>query len=145
MELSSRHRHPTSELVSIGKNLIVAYTRIKYKLLSKSHLNFVPTDHPRKGSTPTEVLEFMLQEVQGITPSAAAGIAAVYPSFRALMEAYEKAERKGGVGRAEGMLADCEVYFSRKIRRTYLTEVCRSKISEMVQPTGGGCIRLVSR
>ncbi len=51
----------------------------------------------------------MLQEVQGITPSAAAGIAAVFPTFRALMEGYEKAERRGGVDRAEGMLADCEV------------------------------------
>ena len=51
----------------------------------------------------------MLQEVQGITPSAAAGIAAVYPTFRALMEGYEKAEWKGGADRAEGMLADCEV------------------------------------
>jgi hypothetical protein len=48
----------------------------------------------------------MLQEVQGITQSAAAGIAAEYPSFAALMRAFEKAERKGT---AEALLADCEV------------------------------------
>lgn len=51
----------------------------------------------------------MLQEVQGITPSAAAGIAAVYPTFKDLMESYEKAERRGGAERGEGMLAECEV------------------------------------
>lgn len=82
---------------------------MQYKLLSKSHLNFAPTDHQRKGSSPTDAFELMLQQVQGITPSAAAGIAAVYPTFRELMEGYEKAERRGGVERAERMLADCEV------------------------------------
>ena len=51
----------------------------------------------------------MLQEVQGITPSAAAGIAAEYPTFRELMEAYERAERRGGEEKAESMLKDCEV------------------------------------
>lgn len=51
----------------------------------------------------------MLQEVQGITPSASMGIASEYPTFKELMEAFEKAERRGGVERAEGMLQDCEV------------------------------------
>lgn len=48
----------------------------------------------------------MLQEVQGVTPSAAVGIAAEYPGFKDLMEAYERAEKKG---KAEEMLQDCEV------------------------------------
>jgi len=48
----------------------------------------------------------MLQEVQGITQSAAAGIAAEYPTFAELMRAFEKAEKKGT---AEVLLADCEV------------------------------------
>jgi len=48
----------------------------------------------------------MLQEVQGITQSAASGIAAEYPTFAALMRAFEKAERRGT---AEALLADCEV------------------------------------
>ena len=50
----------------------------------------------------------MLQEVQGITSSAALGIAAVYPSFAQLMEAFEDAEKRG-LERGEGLLADCEV------------------------------------
>ncbi|WVQ62597.1 uncharacterized protein L199_000743 [Kwoniella botswanensis] len=80
-----------------------------YKLISKSHLAFCPTDGIRKGSNPTETLELMLQEVQGITPSASMGIASEYPTFKELMEAFEKAERRGGVERAEGMLQDCEI------------------------------------
>ena len=50
----------------------------------------------------------MLQEVQGVTPSAAAGIRTEFSSFKILMDAYEKAERKGRE-RAELMLQDCEV------------------------------------
>jgi crossover junction endonuclease EME1 len=50
----------------------------------------------------------MLQEVQGVTPSAAAGIRTEFSSFKVLMDAYEKAERKGRE-RAELMLQDCEV------------------------------------
>lgn len=50
----------------------------------------------------------MLQEVQGVTPSAAAGIRTEFESFRVLMDAYEKAERRGRE-RAELMLQDCEV------------------------------------
>ena len=51
----------------------------------------------------------MLQEVQGITQSAAVGIAAEFPNFKSLMEAYERAERRGGIEKAEGLLKDCEV------------------------------------
>jgi crossover junction endonuclease EME1 len=51
----------------------------------------------------------MLQEVQGVTPSAAAGIRADFESFKVLMDAYERAERKGGRERAEVLLQDCEV------------------------------------
>jgi crossover junction endonuclease EME1 len=50
----------------------------------------------------------MLQEVQGVTPSAAAGIRAEYTSFKVLMDAYERAEKKGRE-RAEMLLQDCEV------------------------------------
>lgn len=50
----------------------------------------------------------MLQEVQGVTPSAAAGIRTEFESFKVLMDAYEKAERRGRE-RAELMLQDCEV------------------------------------
>lgn len=79
----------------------------QYKLLQKAHLNFCPTDGIKKGSGPHATFELMLQEVQGITPSAAAGIAAEYDTFRDLMEAYERAERRGS--RPEEMLQDCEV------------------------------------
>ena len=51
----------------------------------------------------------MLQEVQGITPSAAAGIAAIYPTFSHLMTAFERSEAKGGQTKAEALLEDCEV------------------------------------
>jgi len=78
----------------------------QYKLLSKSHLSFAPVEAKRKASSTTDALELMLQEVQGITQSAAAGIAAEYPTFAELMRAFEKAERKGA---AEVLLADCEV------------------------------------
>lgn len=50
----------------------------------------------------------MLQEVQGVTPSAAAGIRTEFESFQVLMDAYEKAEKRGRE-RAELMLQDCEV------------------------------------
>jgi crossover junction endonuclease EME1 len=50
----------------------------------------------------------MLQEVQGVTPSAAAGIRTEFSSFKVLMDAYEKAEKRGRE-RAELMLQDCEV------------------------------------
>jgi hypothetical protein len=50
----------------------------------------------------------MLQEVQGVTPSAAAGIRTEFESFKVLMDAYEKAEKRGRE-RAELMLQDCEV------------------------------------
>ncbi|WWD22481.1 hypothetical protein CI109_106974 [Kwoniella shandongensis] len=80
-----------------------------YKLISKSHLNFCPTDGIKKGGNPTEVFELMLQEVQGITPSAAVGIAEEYPTFKDLMEAFEDAERRGGAAKGELMLQDCEI------------------------------------
>ncbi|EIW68055.1 hypothetical protein TREMEDRAFT_15378, partial [Tremella mesenterica DSM 1558] len=79
-----------------------------YKLISKSHLNFCPPDGIRKSSEPVGILELMLQQVQGITPSAAAGIAVEYPTFRHLMRAYDRAERRG-MSEAEGLLKDCEV------------------------------------
>jgi hypothetical protein len=74
--------------------------------LAKSHLNFAPQDGIKKGATPGDAFELMLQEVQGITPSAAAGIAAEHSSFNELMEAFEAAERRGD---AEEMLQDCEI------------------------------------
>jgi crossover junction endonuclease EME1 len=51
----------------------------------------------------------MLQEVTGITPSAATGIAAEYPTFKDLMLAFERAEKRGGDVKGEGLLVDCEV------------------------------------
>lgn len=72
-----------------------------YKLLQKAHL--APTDGIRKGSTPTGTLELMLQEIPGITPSAAKGIAADYPTFRDLQRAFERAEDPAA------LLADCRV------------------------------------
>ncbi|WVO18391.1 hypothetical protein L204_106107 [Cryptococcus depauperatus] len=80
-----------------------------YKLLSKSHLSFAPADGQKKALQPTAVLELMLQEIQGITPSAAAGIAEVYPTFKKLMEAYEREEQKSGSKGAVMMLECCEV------------------------------------
>jgi len=79
---------------------------MQYKLLSKSHLPFSAPD-VRKVAEPREALELMLQEVQGLTSSAASGISEEHPSFRAMMRAYEAAERRGGD--PEGMLADCEI------------------------------------
>ncbi|KAL7418768.1 hypothetical protein Q5752_006451 [Cryptotrichosporon argae] len=81
-----------------------------HKLLRKSHLPFSAPDHTKKSSRPLDALEAMLQEVQGITASAAAGIAGGYGSFAALMRAYEREEaRAAGRERAEAMLVDCEV------------------------------------
>lgn len=51
------------------------------------------------------MLELMLQEVTGLTASAAVGITARYPSFRALMETYDRVDVPTG----EKMLMDCEV------------------------------------
>jgi hypothetical protein len=84
----------------------VGLADVQYKLLAKSHLNFAPQDGIKKGATPGDAFELMLQEVQGITPSAAAGIAADHASFSELMEAFEVAERRGD---AEEMLQDCEI------------------------------------
>ncbi|ORX34758.1 hypothetical protein BD324DRAFT_643279 [Kockovaella imperatae] len=80
-----------------------------YKLLSKSHLSFAPPEHLRKATNSTDALELMLQEVLGITPSAASGIAAKYPTFAELMTAFERAEARGGLAKAEALLADCEI------------------------------------
>jgi crossover junction endonuclease EME1 len=77
-----------------------------YKLLQKAHLSFAPADGVRKGSTPTDTFELMLQEVPGITPSAAKGISQEYPSFRDLQRAFERAERDGT---ATFLLAECRV------------------------------------
>lgn len=49
----------------------------------------------------------MLQEIQGLTTSGANSIASEYPSFRHLMRAYDKAERRGQ--NPEDMLVGCEV------------------------------------
>jgi crossover junction endonuclease EME1 len=86
-----------------------SYLIVQYKLLSKSHLSFAEGEPKRKASSMTDALELMLQEVQGITSSAAAGITAIYPTFAELMLAFERAERRGGIEKAENMLADCEV------------------------------------
>ena len=51
----------------------------------------------------------MLEEVLGVTASAASGIASRYPTFAELMEAFELAETAGGVDKAELLLADCDV------------------------------------
>jgi hypothetical protein len=82
-------------------------TYVHPRLITKSHLAFCPQDGVRKGATPTDAFELMLQEVQGITPSAAAGIAEEYPGFKRLMLGYERAEKREG--RAESMLQDCQV------------------------------------
>lgn len=84
------------------------FLTLQFKLLSKSHLPFSAPDHPRKATEPAEALELMLQEVQGLTWSAAGSIADRFPSFRGLMEAYEDAEAEGGSG-AEEMVVGCEV------------------------------------
>ena len=106
MESCCGYSVPTGELLDQWSHLLRS---VQYKLLDKSHLPFAPPEHPRKATTSTDALELMLQEVIGITPSAASGIAAVHPTFADLMEAFEYAEGRGGVARAEAMLADCDV------------------------------------
>ncbi|WVW81889.1 hypothetical protein I302_103888 [Kwoniella bestiolae CBS 10118] len=103
------HVEKTEDIEDWVYNIAADVAIRPYKLISKSHLNFCPTDGIKKGSNPTETFELMLQEVQGITPSASMGIASEYPTFRGLMESFEKAERRGGVERAEGMLQDCQI------------------------------------
>ncbi|OCF45159.1 hypothetical protein I317_00961 [Kwoniella heveanensis CBS 569] len=104
------HVEKTEDIEDWVYNIAADVALRPYKLISKSHLNFCPTDSiKRKSSNPTEAFELMLQEVTGITPSAAMGIAVEYPTFYNLMTAYEKAERRGGVERAEGMLQDCQI------------------------------------
>ena len=51
----------------------------------------------------------MLQEVLGVTASAASGITSRYSTFAELMEAFEEAEVAGGFDKAESLLADCDV------------------------------------
>ena len=96
----------TEELEDWIFNLAADVAIRPYKLLQKAHLSFAPIDGIRKGATPTGTFELMLQEVPGITPSAAAGIASEYPSFRDLERAFERSERDGD---ASAMLADCRV------------------------------------
>ncbi|WVQ93747.1 hypothetical protein IAU59_000824 [Kwoniella sp. CBS 9459] len=104
------HVEKTEDIEDWVYNIAADVALRPYKLISKSHLNFCPTDSiKRKSSNPTEAFELMLQEVTGITPSAAMGIAVEYPTFYDLMTAYEKAERRGGIERAEGMLQDCQI------------------------------------
>ncbi|WVF66117.1 hypothetical protein IAT40_000856 [Kwoniella sp. CBS 6097] len=104
------HVEKTEDIEDWVYNIAADVALRPYKLISKSHLNFCPTDSvKRKSSNPTEAFELMLQEVTGITPSAAMGIAVEYPTFYDLMVAYEKADRRGGVDRAEGMLQDCQI------------------------------------
>jgi crossover junction endonuclease EME1 len=78
-------------------------------MLSKSHLTFAPADGKRKAASTSDALELMLQEIQGITPSAASGIASEYTTFADLMRAFEKSEQRGGAARAEAMLEECQV------------------------------------
>ena len=103
------HVEKTQDVEDWMYNIAADIALRPYKLISKSHLNFAPTEGSKKALQPTAVLELMLQEVQGITPSAAAGITEKYPTFRRLMEAFEMEEQRGGVERAEMMLQFCEV------------------------------------
>jgi hypothetical protein len=48
----------------------------------------------------------MLQEVQGLTASAASGITEEHGSFREFMAAYEGAERRG---EGEDLVAECQI------------------------------------
>ena len=81
-------------------------------MLRKTHLNFCPADGAatKKSSHPTDAFKLMLEAVHNITPSGAAGIVAEYPVFKDLMEAYDKAERRGHG--AALLLQDCEVSLS---------------------------------
>ncbi|KAE8543199.1 hypothetical protein D1P53_000687 [Cryptococcus gattii VGV] len=103
------HVEKTQDMEDWVYNIAADIALRPYKLISKSHLNFAPAEGSKKALQPTAVLELMLQEVQGITPSAAAGITEKYPTFRRLMEAFEMEEQRGGVERAGMMLQFCEV------------------------------------
>ncbi|WWC85903.1 uncharacterized protein L201_000773 [Kwoniella dendrophila CBS 6074] len=103
------HVEKTEDIEDWVYNIAADVAIRPYKLISKSHLNFCPTDGIKKASNPTETFELMLQEVQGITPSASMGISSEYSTFRELMESFEKAERRGGIEKAEIMLQDCEI------------------------------------
>lgn len=103
------HVEKTQDMEDWVTNIAADIALRPYKLISKSHLNFAPAEGSKKALQTTAVLELMLQEVQGITPSAAAGITEKYPTFRRLMEAFEMEEQRGGVERAEMMLQFCEV------------------------------------
>lgn len=74
-----------------------------YKKLEKSHLSFAAAEGQRKAQDPAEALEYMLQEIPGVTAAAAGGITEQYRNFRDLMLAYEDAER-GGVSEAESLV-----------------------------------------
>lgn len=103
------HVEKTEDVEDWVYNIAADIALRPYKLVSKSHLNFAPAEGTKKALQPTAVLELMLQEVQGITASAAAGITEKYPTFRRLMEAFEMEEQRGGMERAEMMLQYCEV------------------------------------
>lgn len=82
--------------------VLLAELTQQYKRLTKSHLAFSAPDQLAKGEQPFEALELMLQEVPGITQSAAVGVTACYPSLRELMEAYEEVEEEAGPTMLEG-------------------------------------------
>lgn len=54
----------------------------------------------------------MLQEIPGVTPSGAIGIAHKYKSFAGLMSEFRRVEREEGKETARGMVADCQVRLS---------------------------------
>lgn len=94
------------------------------RLIQNSHLPFAVRDGAigRKGKNPIDTFQLMLGEMEGITPSGAEGITRKYPTFRKLMEAYDRVESeqresgRGGSGGSqammEGLVADCQVSVS---------------------------------
>ncbi|ODN76140.1 hypothetical protein, variant [Cryptococcus amylolentus CBS 6039] len=134
------HVEKTEDLEDWVFNIAADVAIRPYKLISKSHLAFAPQDGQKKALESTAVLELMLQEVQGVTTSAAAGIAAEYPTFRDLMEAFEEAEEgPRGKSGAEAMLANCKVatLVSGKASNKTVNKAVSKRVQNVMRSTNG--------
>ncbi|TYJ54898.1 hypothetical protein B9479_004406 [Cryptococcus floricola] len=134
------HVEKTEEMEDWVFNIAADVAIRPYKLISKSHLAFSPQDGQKKALESTAVLELMLQEVQGVTSSAAAGIAAEYPTFRDLMGAFEEAEEgPRGKSGAEAMLANCKVatLVSGKASNKTVNKAVSKRVQNVLRNTNG--------
>ncbi|KAJ7153878.1 hypothetical protein C8R43DRAFT_1001425 [Mycena crocata] len=77
-----------------------------YKLIERSHLPFCADTKPGVGSGPADTWVKMLAQVHRVTPSAAEGIAAAYPTPGTLFQAYAASANQAA---RDNLLRNCHV------------------------------------